>query len=1736
MAISSDPRGGIAGESIGGSLGGRDQGWAGGNVDTGSSGSYSNTPDRGGNGGNGGDRSTSSKSQAQTAYDKQVAAIKNDPAVRQKLAQILAAAKAINPNSHVQLSGLHEDGTIDISIDGLNADQAKAAGIGGFLMGINANGYTGSFGSIQTGHRIEGAATSTTGFGSGSGGNGGNTTAPKELTQITQDAESAYNKAQQEKAFNEASARTLTNYRAQLDSWAGTGGNAPAIPGNLNAADKAAAHAYAVDKTNEAISNYTGGRTSTKPTVPSGLSGDERAGIDFRMKDLDASRASESALLSWNDQLNNYSYNASAGRPTPPAAKSPQQAAWQQEQLATADKEHQAAVNAANGNYSPAMKQYLQQLNDYAAKGDISKSPPEWPDNLPYAEIDVAVKASADANQRNFAVYNQRQQQALQEAQAKQQAEFDRQQQAAADQRAQQALQQQQAQASAAEAERQQAQASATDLQGYLKQLDTYAAAGDVSKSPPNIPSTIKGDDWSKAFFAQHDAISKAGQNQLQRQQQQQQAAKVVQTNQVAAPALTPEQQEAQRIQQQSSNPVVAPSSQPTQAELERQARAASSNALNDYREQLALYQNNPSMRPPYTPSNLTADDAAAAQTALNRANIQRASTASLDQYFNDLRNWANGATDTKPSMPANMTSDDASRAADYSSRYEQTRGAYEQGQGVQRTQANQDRTSSQTAALAQAQADASAYQQKSADSLQKYHDDLQKWSEGSSDTAPTPPADLLPSDQKQADYYQSTYNGIRQGYDQRAAERMQSASQLNQYQRDLQKWAAGGATSQPSMPSGMTAADQQQAQVYQNTYTQGRQAHDQAVGYGRTQGNIARTEQQNQALQEAQQRQAQQPSTLSQILNAINPIGTAAAAEVTPNIQQGTTPTTTAQPTRQSLTGNEKGFLDSTAIAAGWRLGPEENGVQTFERTGKDGKVERTTLTNTTAGTSGGKPTNVWNPYVDDTQKPNDNTKAQSGQAKAPDTNQAGTKQNVSTPKPQTTPTKQQPPKQTTTVLNPPPNPVISAATGPQVPASPPPTILNPTPAPVTQPVTPPPVIIPPNGGGNGQNGGSGNTGGTSNPQSPATQGGVGQSINTQPTQTTQPIIIPPNGNGGQQGNGGGTGQGNGQGSGSGTGNPSQSAGQGSGSPTTTGTGTGNQGTGQNSGTGTQQSIGGSLGAQVNNAQTQTVTSLVDTTTKTPGVAPGTIVGQPQTLAPTSTPSTTQIVNAPTPKGAGTIVQGMPAGTPVGPQQALAPISTPSNSLVVNAPTLKGAGTLTQGTPAGTAAGPQQPIAPPKQTGLSPATPQGGSAPSATPGAPVTPSAPPTPTPTTGGTGTSAAAQLTPAAPGTPAAPAAPSATGAMGTATPTTGASGGALIQTVNTPSPAGVGTPQQGTAAGTAVGEQRKLESSSITYSKAIENSISQTTKDLGSWAQVGGKIALGFTTGGPAGAIKEGINEVVSNYVGGSVGTVIEKAWDDMTGRKDFEEDINNKGNVAGGGKGALSTGADVVSSFLLGTAASGGNPVIGGIYALGRYAYDQGWFASLLGSGGSGSGTIYPNGNGGSGTGTGTGNGTGSGTGTGSGNGSGTGNGNGNGNGTNGSGNNTGGSNTPGTGTNGTGSGNPYDPASSTWPADLYKNIFPQYYPKGNGNPTNYTNDTSKPTVVGSLLPTPEQLANVPPSGTLLTSLAARRQRRTPLALQTGAQGNEALLQRWAGAQGAVGGTSGNLLIYSGGNI
>lgn len=102
----------------------------------------------------GGSMGNSGNNDRATAPDSQIKAIRSDKTAMAKISNVLKAARKINPNVHATVMRLTPEGIMVVSLEGLNADQAKQAGLTGLVMGITVPGYVGAVGDIDTGHKF----------------------------------------------------------------------------------------------------------------------------------------------------------------------------------------------------------------------------------------------------------------------------------------------------------------------------------------------------------------------------------------------------------------------------------------------------------------------------------------------------------------------------------------------------------------------------------------------------------------------------------------------------------------------------------------------------------------------------------------------------------------------------------------------------------------------------------------------------------------------------------------------------------------------------------------------------------------------------------------------------------------------------------------------------------------------------------------------------------------------------------------------------------------------------------------------------------------------------------------------------------------------------------------------------------------------------------------------------------------------------------------------------------------------------------------------------------------------------------------------------------------------------------------------------------------------------------------------------------------------------------------------
>lgn len=143
-------------------------------------------------GNNGNNNNNSSPS---TPQSKQVSAVQSDPVVREKLANLLIAVRALDPTAKVHLLGLSPSGTLSISIDNLDVDQASTLGLSGMLLGFKFSQGKLVLGEIETGHKLTGTSSNNSGTTGGIDGiisNADKATKPQAKPTIEERASKLY--------------------------------------------------------------------------------------------------------------------------------------------------------------------------------------------------------------------------------------------------------------------------------------------------------------------------------------------------------------------------------------------------------------------------------------------------------------------------------------------------------------------------------------------------------------------------------------------------------------------------------------------------------------------------------------------------------------------------------------------------------------------------------------------------------------------------------------------------------------------------------------------------------------------------------------------------------------------------------------------------------------------------------------------------------------------------------------------------------------------------------------------------------------------------------------------------------------------------------------------------------------------------------------------------------------------------------------------------------------------------------------------------------------------------------------------------------------------------------------------------------------------------------------------------------------------------------------------------------
>ncbi|QST30929.1 hypothetical protein JRC42_24080 (plasmid) [Escherichia albertii] len=121
-----------------------------------------NSTPGGGSHGNSGGQSGNNAS-GSYSVDQQISAIQRDPKIKQKLTDMLLAARKMNPAAKMILGSISPAGMMQVTIEGVTSAQARQLGLGGLVMGYNASGQIGAVGEIDTGHRLNAPGASTPG-------------------------------------------------------------------------------------------------------------------------------------------------------------------------------------------------------------------------------------------------------------------------------------------------------------------------------------------------------------------------------------------------------------------------------------------------------------------------------------------------------------------------------------------------------------------------------------------------------------------------------------------------------------------------------------------------------------------------------------------------------------------------------------------------------------------------------------------------------------------------------------------------------------------------------------------------------------------------------------------------------------------------------------------------------------------------------------------------------------------------------------------------------------------------------------------------------------------------------------------------------------------------------------------------------------------------------------------------------------------------------------------------------------------------------------------------------------------------------------------------------------------------------------------------------------------------------------------------------------------------------------
>lgn len=131
----------------------------------------------------GGGNHSSNNNAGSTPTQRQYSAILNDAAFMAKLTNLMKTAHGINPAAGFQITDITPGGSLTLSVTGLTSAQARQIGLGGLVMGYNAQGVPCAVGNIETGHTRP-AYHSSGGSNGSSSGSPGMTAAQLEKSEL----------------------------------------------------------------------------------------------------------------------------------------------------------------------------------------------------------------------------------------------------------------------------------------------------------------------------------------------------------------------------------------------------------------------------------------------------------------------------------------------------------------------------------------------------------------------------------------------------------------------------------------------------------------------------------------------------------------------------------------------------------------------------------------------------------------------------------------------------------------------------------------------------------------------------------------------------------------------------------------------------------------------------------------------------------------------------------------------------------------------------------------------------------------------------------------------------------------------------------------------------------------------------------------------------------------------------------------------------------------------------------------------------------------------------------------------------------------------------------------------------------------------------------------------------------------------------------------------------------------